>query len=171
MLCDICKENEATFHLTQVIEGKVQKIDLCEACAKAKGVPDSVGFSLADLVVGLGSAKEIERVAVGGGAQCPDCGFTQTDFKKTGRLGCPTCWTTFAPGLAALLKTLHKGEQHIGKVPQRAAKTFQIVEKVETLEAELKKAVTEERYEDAAVLRDRIYALQKQAKQEKAGKE
>ena len=171
MLCDVCKENEATFHLTQVIEGKVQKVDLCEACAKAKGVPDSVGFSLADLVVGLGSAKEIERVVPGKATQCPDCGFTQADFKKTGRLGCPTCWTTFEPGLSALLKTLHKGEQHIGKVPARAAKTFQIVEKVETLEAELKKAVAEERYENAAGLRDRIHALQEQARQATASKE
>ena len=171
MLCDVCKENEATFHLTQVIEGKVQKIDLCEACAKAKGVADTTGFSLADLVVGLGASKEIERAVPGAAMQCPECGFTQADFKKTGRLGCPTCWTAFEPGLTALLKTLHKGEAHVGKVPARAAKTIQIVEKVETLESQLKKAIGEERYEDAAALRDRIHGLQEQMKKKAAIKE
>jgi protein arginine kinase activator len=171
MLCDVCKENEATFHLTQVITGKVQKVDLCEACAKAKGVTDTAGFSLADLVVGLGASKEIERTTPGKAAQCPECGFTQVDFKKTGRLGCPVCWTTFEEGLGSLLKTIHKGEQHIGKVPARAAKTFQIVEKVETLEADLKKAIAEERYEEAASLRDRIQALQKKVKRQATLKE
>ena len=39
MLCDICKTNEATVHLTQIAEGKVTKADLCEACAKAKMCP------------------------------------------------------------------------------------------------------------------------------------
>ena len=168
MLCDVCKESEATFHLTQVIEGKVQKIDLCEACAKAKGVTDATGFSLADLVVGLGASKEIERSGAAVASQCPECGFTQADFKKTGRLGCPVCWVTFEPGLAALLKTLHKGEAHVGKIPSRAAKTVQIVEKVETLESALKKAVAEERYEEAATLRDRIHTLHEQIKDKTA---
>ncbi|GIT06331.1 MAG: hypothetical protein CM1200mP29_17420 [Verrucomicrobiota bacterium] len=49
MLCDICKEKEATVHLTQMVEGKTKKIDLCEDCSKAKGVDDPAGFSLADL--------------------------------------------------------------------------------------------------------------------------
>ena len=48
MLCDICKEKEATVHLTQMVEGKTKKIDLCEGCSKAKGVDDPAGFSLAD---------------------------------------------------------------------------------------------------------------------------
>lgn len=161
MLCDVCKENEATFHLTQVIDGKVQKVDLCEACAKAKGVTDSAGFSLADLVVGLGASKEIERAApAGAGLQCPDCGFTQTDFKKAGRLGCPTCWTTFEQGLTTLLKTIHKSSEHVGKVPRCAAQAIQAGEKIETLEAALKQAIAEERYEEAAELRDRIHLLQ-----------
>ena len=166
MLCDVCKENEATFHLTQVIEGKVQKIDLCEACAKAKGVTESTGFSLSDLVIGLGASKEMERVAAGAASQCPECGFTQADFKKTGRLGCPTCWTTFDAGLSALLKQIHKSEQHVGKVPARAVKALQTVEQIETLVTLLKKAVSEERYEEAASIRDRITALQEQKKRQ-----
>ena len=38
MQCCICKEKPATVHLTQIVGEKMQKLDLCEDCAKAKGV-------------------------------------------------------------------------------------------------------------------------------------
>jgi protein-arginine kinase activator protein McsA len=40
MFCSICKEKPATVHLTQIVGDKMQKLDLCEDCAKAKGVND-----------------------------------------------------------------------------------------------------------------------------------
>ena len=52
MLCCVCKEKEATVHLTQIAGEKMQKVDLCEDCAKQKGVNDPAGFSLADLLLG-----------------------------------------------------------------------------------------------------------------------
>ena len=67
MLCCICKEKEATVHLTQIAGDKMQKVDLCEECAKNKGVNDPTGFSLADLLLGLGASQEIEQAA--GGAE------------------------------------------------------------------------------------------------------
>ena len=118
MLCCICKEKEAKVHLTQIQGDKMQKVDLCEECAKHKGVNDPAGFSLADLLLGLGASEELTQ---GGGdteLKCPKCGFTQADFKKTGRLGCAECYATFAEGLEGLLKTMHKGTRHVGKLPQ-----------------------------------------------------
>ena len=56
MLCCICKEKQATVHLTQVAGDKMQKVDLCEECAKVKGVNDPTGFSLADLLLGLSAS-------------------------------------------------------------------------------------------------------------------
>src|SRR6185436_3124282 len=47
MVCQFCKQKEATVHLTQIVENEVKKVDLCEACAKEKGVNDPSGFSLA----------------------------------------------------------------------------------------------------------------------------
>ncbi|MGD0016163.1 MAG: UvrB/UvrC motif-containing protein [Verrucomicrobiia bacterium] len=158
MQCDNCKKAEATVHLTQIVDGKVLKIDLCEACAKESGVQDAAGFSLADLLVGLGAGDEIKTE--GPGARCPACGLTQADFKKTGRLGCATCWETFAAGLAPLLKAMHKGDHHIGKVPTRAAHTLIISENIRQLSEELEKAVHTEKYEEAAVLRDKIRELE-----------
>ncbi len=53
MLCGICKEKEATVHLTQIAGDKMQKVDLCQECAKTKRVNDPTGFSLADLLLAL----------------------------------------------------------------------------------------------------------------------
>jgi protein arginine kinase activator len=157
MLCDVCKTNQATVFLTQIVEGKMQKVNLCEACSKEKGVTDPTGFALADLLLGLGAAQEMER---GGAVQkCPVCGFSQADFKKTGRLGCANCYTTFADGLSTLLKGMHKGTEHIGKVPARLAKTIERETALKTLQRDLRKAVAEEDYESAASIRDQIRHL------------
>ena len=59
MLCDVCKCNDATVFLTQILEGKMHKVNLCEACSKEKGVQDPTGFALADLLLGIGAAEEI----------------------------------------------------------------------------------------------------------------
>jgi protein arginine kinase activator len=156
MLCDICKQNVATVHLTQMVEGKTKKVDLCESCSKAKGVDDPTGFSLADLLLGLGAAQEMEQATAGGEVKCPHCGFTQADFKKAGRLGCADCYNTFADGLEGLLRTMHKGTKHIGKVPQVLKQSQDLSDKLKTLQNKLEKAISEEDFETAARIRDEI---------------
>jgi protein arginine kinase activator len=156
MLCCICKEKEATVHLTQIAGDKMQKVDLCEECAKNKGVNDPAGFSLADLLLGLGASQEIEQAAGGADLKCPKCGFTQADFKKAGRLGCAECYITFAEGLEGLLKTMHKGVRHIGKVPQALQQSRDLNERMKSLQKKLSKAIEEENFEQAAILRDEI---------------
>ena len=161
MLCDICKKNEATVHLTQIVDKKVLKVDLCEGCSKVKGLQESAGFSLADLQLGLGAGDEIATEA---GTTCPVCGFSQADFKKTGRLGCSACWETFEQGLAGLLKAMHKSDRHVGKVPSKAAHTLVITEQIKELSENLERAVREEKYEDAAHIRDQIRQLESKLK-------
>jgi protein arginine kinase activator len=158
MVCDVCKDHQATVFLTQIVEGKMQKVNLCEVCSKAKGVDDPTGFALADLLLGLGAAQEIER---GGGSQkCSVCGFSQADFKKTGRLGCASCYETFGEGLGTLLKTMHKGTAHSGKIPARLMRTLELDSQMKDLQKELQRAVSEENYESAAILRDQIKKLE-----------
>lgn len=157
MVCDVCKTNQATVFLTQIVDGKMQKVNLCESCSKEKGVTDPTGFALADLLLGLGAAQEIEKS--GHMAKCPACGFSQADFKKTGRLGCALCYDTFSEGLTSLLKAMHKGTSHVGKVPARLLATLQFDAEMKSLQDELHKAVVEENYETAAQIRDQIKNL------------
>jgi protein arginine kinase activator len=156
MLCCICKEKEATVHLTQIAGDKMQKVDLCEECAKTKGVNDPTGFSLADLLLGLGASQEIEQAGGGTGLKCPACGFTQADFKKAGRLGCPECYQTFAEPLEGLLKTMHKGTRHVGKAPESLRQSRDLSDRLKNLQKKLTKAIEEEDFEAAAILRDEI---------------
>jgi protein arginine kinase activator len=156
MLCCICKEKDAKVHLTQIVGDKMQKVDLCEDCAKKKGVNDEAGFSLADLLLGLGASQELAPGSAGGEVKCPHCGFTQADFKKAGRLGCSECYVTFAEGLEGLLKTMHKGTKHIGKVPQSLQQSRDLADKLKNLQKKLDKAVADEDFEQAALVRDEI---------------
>jgi len=41
----------------------MHKVNLCEACSKEKGVQDPTSFALADLLLGIGAAEEIEKGA------------------------------------------------------------------------------------------------------------
>ena len=156
MLCCVCKEKEAKVHLTQIVADKMQKVDLCEACAAQKGVNDLAGFSLADLLLGLGASQEMEQATGGGDVKCPNCGFTQADFKKAGRLGCSDCYVTFKEGLEGLLKTMHKGTKHMGKVPQALQQSRELADRLKSLQKKLDKAVAEEDFEQAATTRDEI---------------
>jgi len=154
MQCDVCQSKEATVFLTQIVDGKMQKVNLCENCSKEKGVNDPTGFALTDLLLGLGASQEIEKSP--SSVKCPICGFTQADFKKTGRLGCSNCYMVFTDGIGPMLKNMHKGTQHTGKTPAAFHKIREHSEKIKTLQENLTKAIEAEEFELAANLRDEI---------------
>jgi len=165
MQCSICKEKPATVHLTQIVGEKMQKLDLCEDCAKAKGITDPTAFALADadVLFGLGAAQEIGQAAGGVELRCPRCGFTQADFKKSGRLGCPECYKTFSEGLSGLLKTMHKGTRHTGKAPEALRASRDNADRLKVLQKKLAKAIESENFEEAALVRDEIKQMAERA--------
>jgi protein arginine kinase activator len=171
MLCDHCSEKEATVHLTQVIEGEVKKLHLCEQCAAESGFDVHGTMSVTDILLGMGgevttpaSVESMER-------SCPVCHLRRSDFKKTGQFGCPACYATFADELKPLLKAIHHGEQHTGKVPAREGVRVRMSAQLANLQQALDQAVGEEKYEEAAGLRDQIRECQRAiAEEEKAEK-
>lgn len=169
MLCCVCKQREARVHLTQIVGDKMHKVDLCDECAAEKGVNDPTGFALTDLLVGLGSSQQIEQPGASRQLRCPRCGFTQADFKKAGRLGCGDCYTTFAETLEPLLKSMHRGTRHVGKVPHGLQKARDLTDKLKALQKRLEKAIAEEDFEQAALLRDEIKATKEKMASLSAG--
>jgi len=159
MKCDACSDKEATVFLTQIVDGKMHKVNLCEACSKEKGINDPTGFALADVLLGLGSEKSIEMPGAAK-TKCPVCGFTQADLKKTGRLGCSECYGTFSGSLDEMLKNMHKGTEHCGKAPERFAARRKADEMMNSLRSDLEEAIAAEQYEKAAQLRDRIRQIE-----------
>jgi protein arginine kinase activator len=55
---------------------------------------------------------------------------------------------------------MHKGTEHVGKLPQRAHREIELGDRMRALNQDLEKAVAEENYEDAAALRDKIKQLE-----------
>jgi protein arginine kinase activator len=161
MQCSVCKEKPATVFLTHIENDKMHKVNLCEDCAKTKGVDNPTTFSLADadLLLGLGAAQEITQTPGGVDLKCPRCGFSQADFKKSGRLGCPECYQVFAEGLEGLLKTMHKGTRHVGKSPEVLRQSRDNAEKLKSLQKKLAKAIESEDFESAAKVRDELKEL------------
>lgn len=150
-------ENPATVHLTQIVGNKIEKLDLCKECAMAKGVMDPDGFSLSDVLKGhiQTPADEFETEATPGKVS-EVSGTTFDDFKQTGRMGSADCYDLFHEELMPILKTMHKGTRHLGKVPTKVPAEPLQYHKRDKMRQALDLAIKEERYEDAARLRDEL---------------
>jgi protein arginine kinase activator len=164
MLCQLCKQKDATVHLTQIVEDEMKKLDLCESCAKQKGVNDPTGFSLAELLIGASGGEtaapaEVKPGATAAEPRCVRCGMTQTEFKKSGRMGCSDCYNAFADSLEGLLKGMHKGTKHRGKIPASIKTALDQQETLDRLSARLQAAIAAEDFEQAAQVRDEIKAI------------
>jgi len=177
-MCD----SEATVFLTQIIDGKMTQVNLCDKCSKEKGVTDPTGFQLADFLLGAAQKKPRQVVQEDDSLACPECGFTRAHLKKIGRMGCPECYRVFADDLENMLRAMHKGTRHVGKTPGNhvlveesdipAEKTAvkpsppptppvpppasptSLKKRLADLKTAIEKAISDERYEDAARLRD-----------------
>jgi len=86
----------------------------------------------------------------------PPLRFHSGRFKEGRPLGCPDCYQTFAEALEGLLKTMHKGTRHVGKVPESLRQTRDLSDRLTLLQKKLSKAIEDEDFEEAAILRDEI---------------
>ena len=160
MVCQFCKLKEASVHVTEIADNKVKKVDVCAACAKEKNYNDPAAFAIADHLLGLGAAQKMEEASEAVGAlSCDQCGYTQADFKKSGRLGCAHCYDIFSDGLDSVLKTMHKDIRHRGKVPAGMQSVFEGAHRLQSLNRDLQAAIAQEDFESAARLRDEIKAF------------
>ena len=169
MLCSSCNSKDATVHWTQVVGDKVHKVDLCEECAKTKGLDDPAGKAMAGMLMGIGEEDEENKAAPSLGMTtadpvvCSVCGFTQDDFKKNMRFGCAACYNEFGVQLRGLIKTMHRGVKHVGKVPKDFERQHGFSIKHAELKEKLEAAISQEAFEEAARLRDEISELKMQS--------
>jgi protein arginine kinase activator len=153
-------------HLTEIIDGQMSEMHLCETCAREKSVQMEQQFGLADLLAGLSDfgkqAKEEETVKV----KCSNCGMSYDDFRKFGRLGCSSCYESFKMHLSTLLKKIHGSNHHLGKAPIRIPEEQrQAIEDIQHLKVQLMKAIEMEDFEKAAELRDKVHKLEDKGSQ------
>lgn len=160
--CENCGAIDAVVHLTQIVNNKMSTHHLCQACAAEKGLqdsPDPTNDQLLDLIEKV--SPEIAGLSDSGTEQCVFCGLTFDDFRKTTRLGCPQCYEAFSDHLPRLLRRIHGGVKHVGKVYLPPDPTASEMEKrLEGLRRKLERAVQSEDFERAAQIRDEIRAME-----------
>lgn len=183
MVCQICKKEQATIHIQEVIGAAKTTLHLCNACAEKNqltGEEDN-GLKLAALAYQLATDKlknaqiSLKRLNIPD-ATCPNCGMTADEFHSTGRFGCARCYEAFREILEPMIERMHRGTHHRGTAPRtmpdepavpapdpvlQACGDQTEAEKVEVddLRKQLTRAVDAENYERAAELRDQILQL------------
>jgi len=159
MICDICKENEASVHFTSFHGGAVTKMHICHSCAVNMGVFDgNMQEKPFDILGKFLSALALPEVV--SDQSCPECGKKLSEFRENGKLGCPRCWEAFRENLEPLLKKLHGRASHKIKARSLNGKNMRVM----ALQKKLQEAVDKEEYEDAAKIRDEIKGLKKGGK-------
>ncbi len=170
MLCNDCGKNEATIHSINYINGEKTELHVCAECAKNH---PELNFNLghfgfnamepADLIktfFGIGNDSLIGKIA--NEIHCKTCNSTLNDFKQTGLFGCPDCYETFADEIIPVLQKTQPAVSHKGNNPvkkEESPEDKEKAEKLEKLQNELKQMIDEEKYEEAAHIRDEIKGL------------
>jgi len=165
MECERCKKCEATIHLTEIIKDVKSEIHLCEACAREVGLNaklSNFSLSIPEMLSFLDITEIDENVE---DARCKTCNRSFIEYNKTGKLGCPDCYDSFYDSMKSVVVSYHGDKKHVGKSPRYTIESIRETVTVNApgknkslseLQRQLENAVMEERYEDAAVLRDRL---------------
>lgn len=150
MLCERCKQNPATVHYTQIINGKITEYHLCDACAREEKLSSQMQeFDIFNLFSPRREGRDP-------GLICPVCKTTLAEFREHGIAGCDKCYDVFSPVILPMLKQVHGSTAHL-KPSDKKEETPE--EKIARLQKEIKNAVAAEDYEKAAALRDEIKGL------------
>ena len=185
MLCQNCGKNEVTFRYTQIVNGVKKEMALCDKCARELGLdnmdfsmPISMSSFLGDMLNEYSSDMFMPTFGNVTTVKCKDCGTSYNDFIETGRLGCASCYDIFENRIDALLRNIQGATRHVGRISKyigeanennvenqfnwknkedkKVKKVKKEKNKLEQLKEDLNKAIKEERYEDAAKIRDEI---------------
>ena len=182
MKCENCGKNEANVKYTQIINGDKKQMFLCEECSQKLGInnmsfnmPIDFASFLGDFFDDLNQTSFIPQLTSPVGLRCSKCGLDFEDFLHTGKFGCSNCYDEFESMIDPILKSMYGSNRHVGrlgnviegnnisnddKVSQSENKQTEEESKMDKLKADLKQAIKDERYEDAAKIRDEIKKLE-----------
>jgi protein arginine kinase activator len=157
MVCDTCGERDAVVNLTQVVDGAVKQVHLCEQCAADQGIERTETPPKSPLTSLLQTVQQQLATGTSDQTKCAFCQATYKDFRASGRLGCYRCYSAFEPQLRDLLQRVHGATRHTGRqygppAPEQLQKASTVLE----LREQLRRAIELEQFEQAARLRDQL---------------
>ncbi len=166
MLCQSCGKKPATTHIKAVVNGKLTEVHLCDDCARERGYGN--WFSQWDMDLGKMLGGLMENRPTENVLRCKKCGMSFEEFARTGKVGCAECYQTFRKQLLPIIERIHGAARHRGKIPGGAAlkvgeqnnKIVPAPSEIEAKRKELQKAIENQEFERAAVLRDQIKEME-----------
>lgn len=181
MVCDNCGKREANVRYSENVNGRRRELNLCEECSKKLGIgqmnfnmPIDFSSFFGGFMDDFGAQEFMPILNEIKTLKCDNCGFTFDKIANTGRLGCIDCYDVFEDRLDPIIKRIQGANHHVGRIGKIVDKKIDTkikanekqeenkeVSIIEELQEKLKLAIKEERYEDAAKLRDEIKKLEK----------
>ena len=161
MLCSNCMSKDANFHYKYMKNGNITELHLCGECAKELGYvkPGDQTFNFTNF---FGDFFSVPKFASGASpvAACPQCGTSFDTVRKTGFVGCDKCYDVFVNAIDTMLSKLQPSTVHKGRLSGADGKKIEREKNIKALKDELKRAIIDEKYEQAAILRDQIKELE-----------
>ena len=183
MMCDNCGKRNANVRYSENINGRKKELNLCEECSNKLGIGQmdfSMPIDFSSFFGGfmddftttafMPMINEIKAL------KCNSCGYTFDDISNTGKLGCKDCYDVFEDRIDSIIKRIQGANHHVGRIGKAIDKKIEnkinnnketevkkeekSESKLEQLQKELKQAIMDERYEDAARIRDEIKKLE-----------
>jgi protein arginine kinase activator len=140
MKCELCGANNAKYKYYEVDSDTVREINICEECAREKGI----------------DVKSKEDSTVVKSGVCPACSLTFREYEGSGSLGCIQCYKSFEDQIKIFLKESQLGVVHKGKEPVRSSKVIFVKKEILEMKKKLENYVEDEKFEEAVKLRDKI---------------
>ena len=157
MICSNCGKNNASITYKQNINGKKITLNLCDNCAHEIGIFNSFDDIFSPMVLDFEYVLPEE-------IKCKKCGYTLSKYRSTGLFGCDECYKTFKKEIDEILLKIQGKNRQI-KEEKNIKK--ESINQVDKLKQELQELVNQEKFEEAAVIRDKIKDLEKKSKKEK----
>jgi protein arginine kinase activator len=160
MKCQQC-DKSAVFHITELEEGEVRELHLCEDHARGYLTQSGDGGegkeqqTVGGMLAGpLSLGQTADDLAALDQKSCGMCGITFFEFRNQGRLGCPHDYVQFEKELEPLIANIHGATRHVGRTPPRSPQGTEGLTRAIGMRREMKDAIECEDYEQAGKLRD-----------------
>ncbi len=160
MLCENCQKREATYHVTQTINGHKTEKHLCGQCAQEKQNKGQ-SYSIFEMLQNDFFKNMMDFGNIGYKEErCEHCGMSYYDFNQRGKFGCAQCYTQFKDQVTPLIQRLQGSVIYEGKLPEKRKNAMKKNSEIKKLRDELDRAIKAEEFEKAVSLRDMIKALE-----------
>jgi protein arginine kinase activator len=140
MICQLCGKTEGSHKVTVMDKGQYKELVVCKSCLETMEKQQFIDtFSM--LMLPLLAMNEANRMSE-----------LKQRLDSLQSQNCPECYELFKTFMLPMIQSIHKS-YHIPKIKRKRSK-------LEDVRHSLRKAISDERFEDAAKLRDELRQLE-----------